>query len=464
MAFSFEPDGGIAVARILSDHPEDNGKLVYLHVNYAPALDDAWYDQTNDPYEAAIPQDEAKKRKGRGGSKPGHSAHPRGGTSIISRRRTHKGPQTTPSSNITTTQEVADADFAFPAAVQPSSGSSSSGTLLRGGAFGDEEEPTAHGQSLGAASGPASAAPGSVPPLPEGPGLHSFRAEQMPPPAPRSILKRRRIEFDPLDCKDEKGEHVPPRRKQRLEEHKYKFPRPAKDPDDMTDDEFDKWTDTMTDEEFDEFERYMDDMDIDSDSEVEIIDREPRTPPPSPRLPPPIRPIATKPGINSTNPVDLLGADYFQVGSRERGQIKEKELKQMAAQLAYGPRHIPNYTGPKAAVMTKVHDEAIRDTERRQMGKEIELFGGDCFRLIPSWPKRECMFVVGQQGAGEICCLRWHRLLLRSTLIVYGAQVNRGSPVATSASGKSSTPKARSSFSVKWPRTRSSTSVASHAS
>ena len=45
MAFSFDPDGGIAIARILSDHPEDNGRLVYLHLNFTPAIDEHWYDQ-----------------------------------------------------------------------------------------------------------------------------------------------------------------------------------------------------------------------------------------------------------------------------------------------------------------------------------------------------------------------------------------------------------------------------------
>lgn len=57
----------------------------------------------------------------------------------------------------------------------------------------------------------------------------------------------------------------------------------------------------------------------------------------------------------------------------------------MAAQLAYGPRHTPDYRGPKAATMRKLHEEAIQDSARRTMGKEIELFGGDCFRwgLIP---------------------------------------------------------------------------------
>jgi hypothetical protein len=247
-------------------------------------------------------------------------------------------------------------------------------------------------------------------------------------PSPRSILKRKRIQFDPLEPCDEKGEAVPPRRKQRLRESDYAFPKPPKDMDSMTDSEFDKWTESMSDTQYDEFERYMDDIEADSDADSVDGDEDDDTPvdnhgrsaepwvradmiggqhsskrlrsqritdddeeEPAPKrsryLPKPIatNPNPTAPVGSRTNPVDLLGPDYFQQRGREGRKIGDKELKQLAAQLAYGPRHTPVYTGPKAETMTRVHEEAIRDSERRQMGKEIELFGGDCFRcgVIP---------------------------------------------------------------------------------
>lgn len=425
MAFSFDPDGGIAVARILSDHPEDNGKLVYLHVHYTPALDDAWYDQANDPYDAALPI--SLSRAAPTVPNPGF-AQPAGGTTSSNEVKTEsrrgqapgsrgnnalhrrKRPQTTPASNVTETPEAPDTEYPFPAAIQPTTGSGAGGAVLRGGAFGDEA-PSSH--SSGSSSGSGSGAAGGGRAASEGSGsgsggnaatAASVGSGMM---VPHGILKRKRIHFDPLEPCDEKGEAVPPRRKQRLEgksEQKYDFPPPPKHPDDMTDAEFDKWTETLTDAEYDEFERYMDDLDAESDAEIdeesEDYDMEDyrittpvveysRAPPvpalPAPKRPKPIIPIATNPNPTApvgtrANPVSLLGADYFQVGSRERKQIGDKELKQMTAQLAYGPQHQPSYQGPKAEVMKRVHHEAIRDSERRQMGKEIELFGGDCFR------------------------------------------------------------------------------------
>jgi hypothetical protein len=170
----------------------------------------------------------------------------------------------------------------------------------------------------------------------------------------------------------------------------------------MSDPEFDSWVNTLSDAEYDEFERYMDDMDLDSDTDAEAEEAPRVRETKAPSRPEPIR-TNPNPAVGSMqNPIDLLGEDYFRKGSRERDRISEKDLKLMAAQMAYGPKHVPNYGDhPRADSLKKVHEEAIRDVTRRQMGKEIELFGGDCFRLIPSWPKRECIFIVGQQGAGK---------------------------------------------------------------
>lgn len=350
MAFSFDADGGTAVARILSDHPDDNGRLVYLHVQYATAIDDAWYDQANDPYSAAIPQTHS-----------GPAVRAETTEDKIQKRGTkRRPPETVPVTSVSTTTEQPDTEFPFPAALPTAE------KKLRGGGFSDTEEDKENKD--GKANG-----------------------------APRSILKKT-IHFDPLTPQDEQGKPVEPQRKKRLLSTGYKFPDPPKDPDVMSDAEFDAWTHKMTDAEYAEFERYMDDLDAESDDsygddELEVL------PPPAKRF----RPIATDPNPGKVNtPMDLLGSDYFRkYGGDPRNRIQEGDIKRLAANLAYGPRHVPNYTGPKAPTMRKLHEQALHDADRRQMGKEIELFGGDCFRLIPSWPKRECIFIVGQQGAGE---------------------------------------------------------------
>lgn len=419
MAFSFEADGGIAVARILSDHPEDNGKLVYLHVHYTPALDDAWYDQPTDPYDAALPTSYSRpvaaapnpgfaqpvagtssSNEIKYESRRGKAAGSRGNNGYDRRKR----PQTTPSSNVTETAEAADTEYPFAAAIHPTAGSGSSGAVLRGGAFGDETE-TADPSDSASGSGSAASGPGRSASEGSGSGAGPSAVNTV---TPRGILKRKRIHFDPLEPCDEKGEPVAPRRKQRLaategkrgqaptKTKKYGFPEPPKDPDEMTDAEFDAWSGTMSDMEYEEFERYMDDLEAESDAEADdereeeaeywarapaVLQTSTRRPAQRPQpIPIATNPNPTAPAGTRHNPVDLLGADYFQVGSRERKQIGDKELKQLTAQLAYGPHHQPTYQGPKADVMKRVHHEAIRDSERRQMGKEIELFGGDCFR------------------------------------------------------------------------------------
>lgn len=454
MAFSYEPDGGVAVARILSDHPDDNGKIVYLHRHYEPAIDDAWYDSP-DQLPAALPpgqpgaansnfRDDLDRKHGAGAAAAGNGRKP---------------PQTTPVGSgaghtTFTTQEAPDSEFPFPPATG-GSGRHAGRTLLRGGAFGDEKAlADDDGKGEKQAAGPGGRVPGDSDGTVAQLGALSGPADSAGA-APRRLkpaLKRARhkeIKFDPLPAKDASGAPVEPRRRTRqrarAEAKDPGYPLPAKDPDDMTDAEFDAWAAGLSDDQWDAFCDHMDDLEGDSDAESDADsldgyeaesdeeDDEQRPPRKRPRMAPaaesgwrdmmpaaptmaggaaPRRepvPLATNPNTHgveaSVSPLDLLGADYFQRGSRAKNKINDRDIKQMAAQLAYGPHHVPNYTGPKASTMKKIHDEAREAMNRRQMGKEIELFGGDCFRLIPSWPKRECIFIVGQQGAGP--CTRF---------------------------------------------------------
>lgn len=353
MAFSYDPDGGIAVARILSDHPEDNGKLVYLHRNYEPAIDDAWYDG-HDTLPAALPPWHPGNQNSNSNANSGlDTKHSSPGEVKQSRRqRPQMAASSVGSAPVTSfsTAETPDSEFPFPPATPAGAAGPGGRSVLRGGAFGDEADEKA--PPAAPLPGAESAGPDTAAQLGALSGAGAGANAAVPSARGAKRKARPGIQFDPLPAKDAEGNAVEPRRRQRQkarEETKdYGYPVPDKDPDSMTDAEFDAWADSLTDDQWDAFCDHMEDLEADSDAEEgddsesedekdgERRAKRPRMSGPmgleaakgwkdmAPAAPanarppaPPPKPIPTNPNPRSANgstPMELLGADYFQSG------------------------------------------------------------------------------------------------------------------------------------------------------
>lgn len=184
------------------------------------------------------------------------------------------------------------------------------------------------------------------------------------------------------------------------------YPHPACHPDQMSDAQYAAYTDTLSDNQYDQFKDDFDLSDSDSDEDEKLSQEfgnhshshshshsqsasESRPGPASTELPDGAYPT----------PLAHVGEAFTQQGAGG-AKLSRKEQKMLRQGLESDTGGFAA-AGPRAPVLQQRYQEAKTAVVNRTGGRELELYGTDRFQLVPSFPKRECIYVTGPQGAGK---------------------------------------------------------------
>jgi len=173
------------------------------------------------------------------------------------------------------------------------------------------------------------------------------------------------------------------------------FPQPRCHPDQMSDAEYEAYTNTLSDDQYDQFKEYFDLSDSESDDEKDekLFQGYASSTTQQPQ------PAMTMLPDGGHTPLAHVGDIFTQQGSGG-AKLSRKEQKMLRQGLESDSGGFVS-AGPRAPVLQKRFDEAKTAVANRTGGRELELYGSDRFQLVPSFPKRECLYVTGPQGAGK---------------------------------------------------------------